>query len=58
MQNTNTPDTSNNEPVHTFEVSPDYVKKMQEEGMWAAMKGDSPEFPICPHYMSGYNSIQ
>ena len=42
---------------HTLEVSPEYIKKMQEEGMWAAMNGDSPEFPICPHYMSGYNSI-
>lgn len=41
-----------------IEVSASYIKKMQEEGMWAAMSGDSPEFPECPYYMTGYNSIK
>lgn len=45
-----------NEPE--IELSESYIKKMQTEGMFAAMEGDKPEFPDCPYYMMGYNSVR
>jgi hypothetical protein len=45
-------------PNHALEVSPEYIKKMQTEGMWAAMDGHGPEFPSCPYYMTGYKSVR
>jgi hypothetical protein len=48
---------NNKEPKIELEISPEYIKKMQTEGMYSAMSGDSPEFPLCPYYMEGYNSI-
>lgn len=47
-----------NDPVIEIVFSPEYIKKMQTEGMYAAMNMESPEFPLCPYYMQGYNSIK
>lgn len=41
-----------------LEVTPEYIKKMQSEGMYDRMDGRKPEFPDCPYYMQGYNSIK
>jgi hypothetical protein len=46
------------EPNIEIEVSPEYIKKMQTEGMFAAMNCEPPEFPLCPYYMEGYNSVK
>ena len=46
------------EPNIEIEVSSEYVKKMQTEGMYAAMNMEDPEFPLCPYYMQGYNSCK
>lgn len=45
-------------PLPEIEISPEYIKKMQAEGMWAATYGDPPEFADCPYYMMGYNSVK
>ena len=47
-----------NEPNIEIEISPEYIKNMQTEGMYASMNGESPEFPLCPYYMEGYNSVK
>jgi hypothetical protein len=46
------------EPNIEIEVSPEYIKKMQTEGMYASMNMEKPEFPDCPYYMQGYNSVK
>lgn len=46
------------EPTYEIEVSPEYIKKMTTEGMWAATYGEPAEFPECPYYMQGYTSIK
>jgi hypothetical protein len=40
-----------------IEVSPEYIIKMQKEGMLDAYQGAPPDFPDCPYYMMGYNSV-
>jgi hypothetical protein len=40
-----------------LEVSPEYIKQMQTEGMYASMNMEEPEFPHCPYYMQGYKSV-
>lgn len=47
-----------NEPEIEIEIAPEYIKKMQTEGMYAAMNMEEAEFPLCPYYMQGYNSIK
>jgi len=46
------------EPKIEIVVSPEYITKMEKEGMWAANYGEEPEFPDCPYYMSGYRSVK
>jgi hypothetical protein len=46
------------EPNIEIEVSPEYIKKMQTEGMYAAMNIEDPEFPECVYYMQGYKSVK
>ena len=46
------------EQIPEIEISPDYISRMQKEGMWAAMDQEKPEFPDCPYYMMGYNSVK
>jgi len=46
----------NKEPE--LEVSPTYKIKMEKEGMLDAYQGAPPEFPDCPYYMMGYNSVK
>ena len=41
-----------------IEVKPEYIKKMQKEGMFDKMDCKKPEFPDCPYYMQGYNSVK
>jgi hypothetical protein len=45
-------------PLPEIEISPDYIARMQKEGMWAAQYQEPPEFPECPYYMMGYNSVK
>lgn len=40
-----------------IEVSQEYIIKMQKEGMLDAYQGVPPDFPDCPYYMTGYNSV-
>jgi hypothetical protein len=40
-----------------IEVSQEYIIKMQKEGMLDAYQGAPPDFPDCPYYMMGYNSV-
>lgn len=47
-----------NEQEIEIEIAPEYIKKMQTEGMYASMNGEPPEFPVCPYYMEGYNSVK
>jgi hypothetical protein len=49
---------NDNEPNIEIEIAPEYIKKMQTEGMYAAMNCEPPEFPICPYYMEGYKSVK
>jgi hypothetical protein len=41
-----------------IEVSPEYIKKMQTEGMYAAINLEEPEFPDCIYYMQAYKSVK
>lgn len=47
-----------NETKVEMEVSQEYIKKMQSEGMYAKMYNEKPEFPDCPYYMEGYYSVK
>lgn len=46
------------EPNIEIEIAPEYIKKMQTEGMYAAINCEPPEFPVCQYYMEGYNSVK
>ena len=39
-------------------ISNEYKIQMEKEGMMDAYQGAPPEFPDCPYYMIGYNSIK
>ena len=41
-----------------LEVSLTYKINMEKEGMLDAYQGIKPEFPDCPYYMIGYNSVK
>ena len=41
-----------------IEVTEEYKKKMQKEGMYDAYQGEKAQIPDCPYYMMGYNSVE
>jgi hypothetical protein len=43
--------------IKEVEYSPEYIKKMQTEGLFDAMNHLDPEFPDCRYYMEAYKSI-
>jgi hypothetical protein len=48
----------NEENKIEISVSPEYIKNMQTEGMYAKLEGCPAEFPHCPYYMQGYSSVK
>ena len=41
-----------------LEISPEYIKKMQTEGLFDGSQGITPQFPLDIHYMQEYHSIK
>ncbi len=41
-----------------LEIAPEYIKKMQTEGLFDGSQGIPPQFPLDVHYMQAYHSVK